>query len=56
MSNNSGIMTDRETPLADIVGQMSLSKNTDVLTQSWVFISVNESDEDPGLGRNACLF
>ena len=35
-----GIMIDRETPLAEIVGQMSLSKSTDVLTQSWVFISV----------------
>ena len=35
-------MTDRETPLAEIVGQMSLSKNTDVSTQSWVFISVND--------------
>ena len=36
-------MTDKETPLAEIVGQMSLSKNTDVLTQSWVFISVNNT-------------
>ena len=34
-------MIDRETPLAEIVGQM-LSKNTDVSTQSWVFISVND--------------
>ena len=34
------IMIDRETPLAEIVGQM-LSRNTDVSTQSWVFISVN---------------
>ena len=34
------IMTNRETPLAEIVGHMSLSKNTDVSTQSWVFISV----------------
>ena len=34
------IMIDRETPLAEIVGQMSLSKSTDILTQSWVFISV----------------
>ena len=48
------IMIDRETPLAEIVGQMLLSKNTDVSTQSWVFISVN--DEDPGLGRNVCIF
>ena len=47
-------MTDRETPVAEIVGQMSLSKNTDVSTQSWVLISVN--DEDPGLGRNVCIF
>ena len=39
-------MTDRETPLAKIVGQMLLSKITDVSTQSWVFISVNnESDQ-----------
>ena len=36
------IMIDRETPLAEIVGQMLLSKNTDVSTQSWVFISVND--------------
>ena len=36
------IMTDRESPLAEIDGQMSLSKNTDVSTQSWVFISVND--------------
>ena len=36
-------MTDRETPLAEIVGQMSLSKkHTDVSTQSWIFISVND--------------
>ena len=35
-------MTDRKTPLAKIVGQMLLSKNTDVSTQSWVFISVND--------------
>ena len=35
-------MIDRETPLAEIVGQMLLSKNTDVSTQSWVFISVND--------------
>ena len=35
-------MTDRETPPAEIVGQMSLSKNIDVSTQSWVFISVND--------------
>ena len=35
-----GIMIDRETPLAEIVGQMSLSRSTDVSTQSWVFISV----------------
>ena len=35
-------MIDRETPLADIVGQMLLSKNTDISTQSWVFISVND--------------
>ena len=35
-------MIDRETPLAKIVGQMLLSRNTDVLTQSWVFISVND--------------
>ena len=34
-------MINRETPLAEIVGQMSLSKNTVVSTQSWVFISVN---------------
>ena len=34
-------MIDTETPLAEIVGQM-LSKNTDVSTQSWVFISVND--------------
>ena len=32
-----GIMIDRETPLAKIVGQMSLTKSTDVSTQSWVF-------------------
>ena len=37
---STGIMTDTETPLAKIVGQMSLSKSTDVSTQSWVFISV----------------
>ena len=36
-------MTDKETPLAEIVGQMSLSKYTDVSTQSWVFISVNNT-------------
>ena len=35
-------MTGRETPLAEIIGQMLLSKNTDVSTQSWVFISVND--------------
>ena len=35
-------MTDRKTPLAEIIGQMSLSKYTDVSTQSWVFISVND--------------
>ena len=36
-------MTDRETPLAEIIGQMSLSKKyTDVSIQSWVFISVND--------------
>ena len=36
------IMTNRETPLAEIVGQLSLSKEyTDVSTISWVFISVN---------------
>ena len=41
--HQTGIMTDRETPLAEIVEQMSLSKKyTDVLTQSWVFISVND--------------
>ena len=34
-----GIMINGETSLAEIVGQMS-SKSTDVLTQSWVFISV----------------
>ena len=34
------IMIDRETPLAEIIGQMSLSRSTDVSTQSWVFISV----------------
>ena len=42
-------MIDRETPVVEIVGQMSLSKSTDqmslskstdVSTQSWVFISV----------------
>ena len=33
-------MIDRKTPLAEIVGQMSLSRSTDVSTQSWVFISV----------------
>ena len=33
-------MIDRETPLAEIIEQMSLSKSTDVSTQSWVFISV----------------
>ena len=39
----SNILTDRETPLAKIVGQMSLSKNnTDVLTQFWAFMSVND--------------
>ena len=37
-------MTDRETPLAEIVGQMSLSKYTDISTQSWVFISVNDDN------------
>ena len=36
------IMIDKETPLAKIVGQMLLSRNTDVSTQSWVFISVND--------------
>ena len=35
---STGIMTDTETPLAKIVGQISLSKSTDVSTQSWVFI------------------
>ena len=34
------IIIDRETPLAEIIGQMSLSKSTGVSTQSWVFISV----------------
>ena len=34
-------MIDRESPLAEIVGQMLLSRNTDVSTQSWV-ISVND--------------
>ena len=33
----------RETPLAEIIGQMSLSRSTDVLTQSWVFVSVSVS-------------
>ena len=37
-------MINRETPLAEIVGQMSLSRSTDVLTKSWVFISVNKHD------------
>ena len=33
----------RETPLAEIVRQMLLSKNIQTIsTQSWVFISVNE--------------
>ena len=37
------IMTDRETPLAEIVGQMSfVKKYADVSRQSWVFISVND--------------
>ena len=36
------IMIDKETPLAKIVAQMLLSRNTDVSTQSWVFISVND--------------
>ena len=37
-------MTDRETPLAEIVGQMSfVTEYTDASTQSWVFISVNDS-------------
>ena len=39
---STSIMTDRETPLAEIVGQLSLSKEyTDASTISWVFISVN---------------
>ena len=33
-------MIDRETPLAETVGQMLLSRSTDVSTKSWVFISV----------------
>ena len=39
-------MIDRETPLAEIVGQMSLSRSTDVSTQSWVFISVKNMFQD----------
>ena len=35
-------MIDKETPLAKIVGQMLLPRNTDVSTQSWIFISVND--------------
>ena len=56
-----GIMIDRETPPAEIVGQMSLSRSTDVSIQSWVFISEKNikktcfyTDKDPGLGRNVC--
>ena len=61
-------MTDRETPLAKIDGQMLLSKNTDVLTQSWVFVSVNDdltyiitliivyTDEDPGWVETTVFF
>ena len=33
-------MINRETSLAKIIGQMSLSKSKDVSIQSWVFISV----------------
>ena len=40
-------MIDRETPLAEIVGQI-----TDVSTQSWVFIS--ENDDLTKLAR--CLY
>ena len=39
-------MIDRETPLAKIVGQMLLSRSTDVSTQSWVFISVKNIDHN----------
>ena len=39
-STNTITMINKETPLAKIVGQMSLSKSTDVSTQSRVFISV----------------
>ena len=35
---------DRETPLAEIVGLMPLSRSTDIWTQSWVFISVKKHD------------
>ena len=49
-------MTDRETPLAEIIGQMSVVKLYRHINQSWVFISVNVyTDEDPGLGRNVCI-
>ena len=34
------IMIDRETLLAKLAGQMLLSMNTDILTQTWVLISV----------------
>ena len=50
-------MIYKETSFAKIVGQMSLSMNTDILTESWVLISVKKScdlytDEDSGLGQN----
>ena len=40
-------MTDKEASLAKIVGQMLLSINTDVLTQSWVLISVKDDLTKP---------
>ena len=40
-------MIYKGTSLAEIIGQMSLSMNTDVLTQSWVLISVKDDLTKP---------
>ena len=40
-------MIYKGTSLAEIIGQMLLSMNTDVLTQSWVLISVKDDLTNP---------
>lgn len=52
------VMINKEASLAKIVGPMSLSKNTDVSTQSslgphWCGRSSFHTDEDPGLGKTS---